>query len=158
MEGRKSYRTPNPGFKYEPEEAARKMIDQVTRNPGAWSEGISRTPIDVIARAASDEAEENFKQAMLEVINKKLRAAGLKELTTEEWKRICSAKSGAWSSGVSAKRDKILRKVAEAIRVTYDVAEEVRKLPKGLPGSDQNKARMIQYFEKRVAAKKTRGT
>ena len=158
MEERKSYRTPNPGFKYEPEEAARKMIDQVTRNPGAWADGITRTPIDVIARAASDEAEENFKQAMLEVINKKLRAAGLKELTTEEWKRICSAKSGAWSSGVNAKRDKILRKVAEAIRVTYDVAEEVRKLPKGLPGSDQNKARMIAYFEKRVAAKRTRGT
>jgi len=158
MSERKSYRSPNPGFKYEPEEAARKMIDAISANPGAWAEGIERTPIDVIARAASDEAEENFKAAMLRVINEKLRAAGLKEITTEEWKRICSAKSGAWSSGVNAKRDKILRKVAEAIRVTYDVAEEVRRLPRGLPGSDQNKQRMIAYFEKRVEAKKSRGT
>jgi len=158
MSEKKSYRTPNPGFKYEPEEAARKMIERISANPGAWAEGIDRTPIDVIARAASDEAEENFKQAMLQVINAKLRQAGLRELTTEEWKRIVSEKSGAWSSGVLAKRDKIIRKVTDAIRVTYDVAEEVRRLPKGLPGSDLNKQRMIQYFEKRVAAKKSRGT
>ena len=158
MSERKSYRTPNPGFKYEPEEAARKMIERVRANPGAWNEGIQRTPVDIIARAASDEAEENFKQAMLQVINAKLRQLGLRELTTEEFKRICNAKSGNWSSGIAAKEDKIIRAVSAAIAVTYDVAEQVRKMPKGLPGSDQNKQRMIAYFEKRVEAKKSRGT
>jgi len=144
--------------KYSAREAAEKMVDAVSANPGAWAEGVSRTDIDVIARAASEEAEANFKAAMLKVLNEKLRAAGLKAITTEEWKRLCAAKSGSWSSGVSAKRDKVVEKVAAAIAVTYDVAAEVNKLPKGLPGSDQRKQRMIAYFEKRVAAKRSKGT
>jgi len=111
-----------------------------------------------MALAASDQAEANFKAAMLQVLNAKLRQAGLREISTAEWKRLISEKSMAWSTGVAAKADKIRRKVADAIRVTYDVAAEVHKLPKGLPGSDENKQRMIQYFERRVEAKKTTGT
>ena len=148
----------NPGFKYTSREAAEKMMSQVELDPGAWADGVERTGVDVMAEAASEQAEANFKAAMLVVLNDKLRQAGLKEVSTAEWKRICGEKTGNWSSGMSAKRDAILAAVASAIDVTYDVADEVRKLPKGLPGSAQNKARMTGYFDKRVAAKKTRGT
>jgi len=134
------------------------MISAVAANPGAWAEGVELTKLDVMALAASDEAEANFKAAMQKVLTEKLRQLGLREVSTAEWKRIVSEKSGAWSAGVSAKEEKIKRKIADAIAVTYDVAEEVRKMPKGLPGSGERKARMIKYFDLRVAAKKERGT
>jgi len=148
----------NPGFAYTPEEAVERMLARISAAPGAWNEGVQATKKDVMALAASDEAEANFKAAMLAVLNAKLRQLGLREISTEEWKRIISEKSMAWSTGVAAKADKIRRKVTAAIRVTYDVATEVQKLPRGLPGSDENKQRMIQYFERRVKAKKTTGT
>lgn len=139
-------------------DAAKKMVEKVGEDPGAWAEGVALTRVDVMERASSDEAEANFKAAMMEVLNAKLRQAGLKEVSTAEWKRLVEAKSGSWSSGVDAKRDKIIKKVGEAIAVTYDVAEDVRGLAKGLPGSAANKKRMTEYFDRRVAAKKTRGT
>jgi len=108
--------------------------------------------------ASSDDAEANFKAAMMKVLNDKLRQAGLKEISTAEWKRLVDAKSDTWGGGVSAKRDKIIGAVAEAVAVTYEVAEEVRGLKKGLPGSAENKKRMTEYFDKRVAAKRAKGT
>lgn len=147
----------NP-FSLTAREAAEKMVAKVSADPGAWSEGVALTKLDVMGRAASDEAEANFKAAMLEVLNAKLRQAGLKGITTDEWKRISALKSGAWGEGVAAKKDRIVKAVGEACAVTYDVAEEVRKTAKGLPGSAANKARMTLYFDKRVAAKKARGT
>ena len=148
----------NPGFKYTSAEAAQKMIDNVSAAPDAWNDGIQRSAIDIIAAASTDDAEANFKAAMLKVLNAKLRQAGLRELTTAELKRICSEKSGNWSSGVSAKESKVKSKVAAAIEATYDVADEVRKMKKGLPGSADRKARMTAYFDKRVAKKKATGT
>lgn len=139
-------------------DAAKKMVDKVSEDPGAWAEGVALTRVDVMERASSDEAEANFKVAMMEVLNNKLRQAGLAEVTTAEWKRIVEAKSANWGAGVDAKKDKIVSKVADAIAVTYDVAEDVRGLPKGLPGSAANKKRMTEYFDGRVEAKKTRGT
>ena len=148
---------PNP-FPITAADAAKKMVDKVSEDPGAWAEGVALTRVDVMERAKSDEAEANFKVAMMEVLNAKLRQAGLEEVTTAEWKRIVEAKSGSWGEGVAAKADKVIKKVGEAIAVTYDVAEEVRGMKKGLPGSTLNKARMTSYFDKRVAAKKARGT
>lgn len=148
---------PNP-FPITARDAAGKMVDKVAEDPGAWSEGVALTRVDVMARAASDEAEANFKTAMMEVLNSKLRQAGLAEVDTAEWKRLVAAKSGSWAEGVSAKKAKIIAKVADAIAVTYEVAEDVRGLPKGLPGSAQSKNRMVKYFDGRVAAKKSKGT
>lgn len=147
----------NPGFKYTSREAAEKMMDEVEADPGAWADGVERTGLDVMGLAASDDAEANFKAAMLKVVNEKLRQAGLKEVTTAEWKRLCGEKSGNWGGGMSAKRDAIITAVSESIEVTYDVADDVRKMKKGLPGSAENKARMVKYFDGRVAAKKARG-
>lgn len=148
----------NNPFKMTAREAAEKMVSEIEADPGAWADGCARTGLDVMALAKSDTAEANFKVAMMAVLNEKLRQAGLADITTAEWKRIIEAKSGSWGEGVSAKRDKVLAAVAEAVAVTYDVAEEVRKLKKGLPGSADNKKRMVEYFDKRVAAKKARGT
>lgn len=134
------------------------MMTEVEADPGAWADGCDRTGVDVMAEAASDTAEANFKAAMLVVLNEKLRQAGLKEVSTAEWKRLCGEKSDNWGGGMAAKRADIITKVAAAIDVTYDVADEVRKLAKGLPGSSANKKRMTDYFDKRVAAKKARGT
>lgn len=139
-------------------DAASKMVDKVSEDPGAWAEGVALTRVDVMERASSDEAEANFKAAMMEVLNNKLRQAGLKEVDTAEWKRLVEAKSGSWAEGVDAKKTKIIAKVADAIAVTYEVAEDVRGLPKGLPGSSASKKRMTEYFDKRVAAKKAKGT
>lgn len=139
-------------------EAASKMVTRVSEDPGAWSDGVALTKVDVMGRASSDEAEANFKAAMQEVLNAKLRQEGLKEVSTAEWKRLVEAKSGSWGEGVDAKKEKIVAKVADAIAVTYEVAEEVRGLPKGLPGSAQSKTRMIKYFDGRVKAKKDKGT
>jgi len=147
---------PNP-FKYTARESAEKMVSEIEGDPGAWAEGVGRTGLDVMSLAASDDAEANFKAAMMQVLNAKLRQAGLKEVSTAEWKRICEEKSGAWASGVGAKRDKVIQKVAESIAVTYEVAEEVRGMKKGIAGSGENKTRMTSYFDKRVAAKKARG-
>lgn len=146
----------NP-FPFTAREAAERMVSEIEGDPGAWAAGVERTGIDVMSRAASDQAEANFKAAMMQVLNSKLRQAGLKEVSTAEWKRLVSEKSGNWGSGVSAKRDKVITKVAESIAVTYDVAEEVRGMKKGISGSTENKARMTSYFDKRVAAKKSRG-
>jgi len=129
----------NP-FNLTAREAAEKMVAEITGDPGAWSAGCKLSKLDVMGLASSDEAEANFKAAMLEVLNAKLRQAGLKTVTTDEWKRLIEAKSGSWGEGVSAKSEKILKAVAEAVSVTYDVAEEVRKMAKGLPGSAQSKA------------------
>lgn len=148
---------PNP-FPITAADAAKKMVEKVGEDPGAWADGVELTRVDVMGRASSDEAEANFKTAMMEVLNDKLRQAGLKEVSTTEWKRLVAAKSGSWSEGVDAKKEKIIKKVGEAIAVTYDVAEDVRGLAKGLPGSAANKKRMTEYFDKRVAAKKARGT
>jgi len=148
---------PNP-FPITAREAATKMVAKVSEDPGAWSEGVALTKVDVMGRASSDEAEANFKAAMMEVLNAKLRQAGLKEVSTAEWKRISGAKSGSWGEGVAAKSEKIVAKVADAVAVTYEVAEEVRGMAKGLPGSSASKARMVGYFDKRVAAKKAKGT
>ena len=139
-------------------EAASKMVAKVSEDPGAWGDGVALTKVDVMGRASSDEAEANFKAAMMEVLNAKLRQAGLKEVSTSEWKRLVAAKSGSWGEGVAAKSEKIVAKVADAVAVTYEVAEEVRGMAKGLPGSSQSKARMVGYFDKRVAAKKSKGT
>ena len=148
---------PNP-FKYTAREAAEKMVSEIEADPGAWGDGCARTALDVMGLAKSDTAEANFKTAMMAVLNEKLRQAGLADITTAEWKRIVSEKSDNWGTGVTAKREKILRLVAEAVSVTYEVAEAVRGLPKGLPGSAANKKRMTEYFDKRVAAKKAKGT
>jgi len=145
-------------FPYTPTEAVDKMITAITTRTGAWNEGVQRTKLDVMAIAASDAAEDNFAAAMAKVIAEKLRAAGLKEVSTAEWKRIIAEKSAAWAAGVRAKEAKIRRKVAAAIDVTYEAATAARALPKGLPGSDENKARMIKYFEERVRLKAERGT
>ena len=147
---------PNP-FKYTARESAEKMLTEIEGDPTAWADGVARTGLDVMALASSDSAEANFKAAMMKVLNAKLRQAGLKEISTAEWKRIVSEKAGSWASGVSAKRDKILQAVAESISVTYEVAEEVRAMKKGIAGSTENKARMTSYFDKRVAKKKERG-
>lgn len=147
---------PNP-MKYTAREAAEKMIAEIEADPTAWADGIARTSLDVMALASSDQAETNFKAAMMKVLNAKLRQAGLKEISTAEWKRIVQEKSGSWGAGVAAKRDKIIQAVAESISVTYEVAEEVRAMTKGIAGSAENKARMTSYFDKRVAAKKARG-
>jgi len=146
----------NP-FAFTAREAAERMVSEIEGDPGAWAEGVARTGYDVMTLAASDQAEANFKATMMQVLNQKLRQAGLKEISTAEWKRLVQEKSGNWGAGVSAKRDKIITKVAESIAVTYDVAEEVRGMTKGIAGSAQNKARMTTYFDKRVAAKKARG-
>ncbi|MBA7578133.1 hypothetical protein ES708_19989 [subsurface metagenome] len=148
---------PNP-FPITARDAATKMTEKVAEDPGAWAEGVALTRVDVMERARSDEAEANFKTAMMAVLNDKLRQAGLAEVTTTEWKRLVEAKSGSWASGVDAKKDKIIAKVADAIAVTYEVAEEVRGMAKGLPGSPASKARMVKYFDGRVAAKKAKGT
>ena len=147
---------PNP-MKYTAREAAEKMLTEIEADPGAWADGVARTGLDVMGLASSAQAETNFKAAMMKVLNAKLRQAGLKEISTAEWKRIVSEKSGSWSAGVGAKRDKIIQAVAESISVTYEVAEEVRGMKKGIAGSAENKARMTSYFDKRVAAKKARG-
>ena len=148
----------NPGFKYTSAEAAKKMIDEISKDPGAWADGAARTPVDVIAAASSDVAEKNFAAAMSAVIAQKLRQAGLKKVTTADWKRIIASLSGSWSSGVSADADKIMAAVANAVEQTYAAADEARKMPKGLPGSGENKARMTKYFDSRVARKKASGT
>ena len=146
----------NP-FPFTAREAAERMVSEIEADPGAWAAGVERTGYDVMGLAASDQAEANFKAAMMKVLNAKLRQAGLKEVSTAEWKRLVSEKSGNWGSGVSAKRDKVITKVAESIAVTYDVSEDVRGMKKGIAGSAENKARMTAYFDKRVAAKKSRG-
>jgi len=148
----------NPGFKLTPAEAAAKMVSKVAAAPGVWAEGIELTKVDIIERARSDEAEKNFAAAMQKVIAEKSRQKGLAEITTAELKRIVREKSGNWAAGVAAKEEKIKRRVAAAIAVTYEVAEEVGKMPRGLPGSAERKNRMIKYFDLRVEAKKTRGT
>lgn len=147
---------PNP-FKYTARESAEKMLAEIEADPGAWADGVARTGLDVMALASSDDAEANFKAAMMKVLNAKLRQAGLKEISTAEWKRIVSEKAGSWGAGVSAKRDKILQAVAESIAVTYEVAEAVRGMKKGIAGSTESKARMVAYFDGRVKAKKDRG-
>jgi len=148
----------NPEFALSPAEAAAKMIEEIGKDPGAWSKGVALCKKDIIALAASPEAEANFKAAMAIVLAQGLRALGLKEISTAELKRLVEAKSTNWQAGVSAKETKIKTKVGNAIAVTHDAAAEAHKLPKGLQGSAANKARMIAYFDARVKAKKERGT
>lgn len=107
------------------EEAKANLEQSLTFVEDRYKTGVGRA--DWQTKAASDNAEKNFAQAMSAAISKKTRQLGVKQVSNAAWQEAASVKGGAVIA--TRMRESLDKQSTNFAKVYSPVMADVQRLP-----------------------------